>query len=430
MHGPIVNRAGKGRSDCVGQQVEWLHTNPPGRKREQIMQPIDTGRREYPLSGSMRGFLIVFGTIFEGFSVFLVYISLTKPNSESLLYLTIVPILMGIYLLASALRSRLVIDGTHLEVRGAFTEKTADLNEIEGFRTISSRNGSYWQLQRKDGRGTITLQKSYDCDGVRAWLQQMPDLDERDRKALLEQIEQSQELGATPEERLAALNKAKQLNYGFMAVAIAAALGFGLGSTSVHLPSAIVLALLPPVLVYLVRSQPLLYAVFKPKRDPRTDLGIAFVACGLGLIYGNSSLQFVERFSLLEYAGLVGGLFCAGIYSAARKNPQFWGAMISMLFIAGAYGYGLAAAADTVADRSTPASYTATVEGKHESHGRSTTYYLDLGPWGPMQGANSLSVSSSTYDTSSTGEQVCLELHPGVLHVQWYQMVACAGMEQ
>jgi hypothetical protein len=394
------------------------------------MQAINTGRQEYPLGGWQRGFSLVLGTIFEGFGAFLVYISLTKPNLGSLLYIAIASFAFGIFLLATALRSRLVIDGSRVEVHYGFSEKTADLSEIEGFRTVSTRNGSFWQLKLKEGRGTITVQKSYDCDGVRAWLQQIPDLDERDRKALLDQIEQSQELGATPEERLAALNKAKKLSYGLTAVAIAAALSLSLGGASLRLPSAFVLALLPVVLIYLVRQGPLLYAVFKPKRDPRTDFSIAFMACGLGLIFGDSSLQFVERSSLLEYAGLVGVLFCAGIYSAARKNPQFWGAMIGMLFIAGAYGYGLAAAADTIPDRATPANYSVTVENKHESHGRSTSYYLDLGPWGPMRGPNSLSVPLSIYDAATIGDQVCLELRPGVLRVRWYQMVPCAGTGQ
>jgi hypothetical protein len=395
-----------------------------------MMQAIDTGRQEYPLSGWQRGVTLVIGTISVGAGAFIVYLSLTKPKSEPLLYLAIVFFPLGIYLLAMALRSRLVIDGTRFEVRYAFTEKTADLSEIEGYRTISTRNGSFWQLKLKEARGTISVQKSYDCDGVRAWLAQIPDLDERDRQALLEQIEQNQELGATPGERLAALNRAKQLNYGLSAVAIAAALGFGLGGAALHLPMAILLALLPAALIYLVHSKPLLYAIFKPKRDPRTDLGIAFMACGIGLIFGESSLHFVEKISLLEYVGLVVLLFCAGIYSAARKNPQFWGAMIGMLFLASAYGYGLAAAADTVTDRSTPATYTARVESKHESHGRSTSYYLDLGAWGPMQGTNSLSVSDSNYENTSIGDQVCLELHPGVLHVQWYTMVECAGTAQ
>ena len=151
------------------------------------------------------------------------------------------------------------------------------------------------------------------------------------------------------------------------------------------------------------------------------------MVCGLGLIIGNTNLHFVETGRLVEYAVMVGLLCCAGIYPAARRNPQFWGAMFGMLFVAGAYGYGLAATADTLPDPSTPAGYATTVQGKHQTGGRSTSYYLDLAPWGPMQWPNDLSVGRSMYTRTSVGAVVCLEVHPGLLRVQWYRFVACAG---
>jgi hypothetical protein len=336
-----------------------------------------------------------------------------------------IPLAIGGYLIVLVLRSRLVIDATHIGVRRAFAEKTADVSEIEGFRTIGTRNGSFWQLKLKGGRGSVSVQKSYDCDGLRAWLAQIPDLDERDRKAVLDEIEKSEEHGAMPEDRLAKLAAAKQLNFALSGLAIAAAIAFGLGGARLHLPAAMVLALLPAVLIYLVHREPLLYAILKPKRDPRTDLGIAFIVCGLGLSLGNRDGHFVEMPILLEYAALVALLCCAGIFSSARRNPQFLGAMALMLFVAGAYGWGLVATADVVLDKSAPASYTTAVQDKHESRGRSTSYYLELAPWGPLQ-RNDVRVSRTTYEGASIGDPVCLELRPGVLHVQWYQVVACA----
>ena len=390
---------------------------------------MDAATHEYRMRGWQRGFYLLLGLVISGIGI-VGALALSKERDQtSLLFLILLPLVLGVYLLATALRSRLVIDGSRVAVRYAFTQKTADLSEIEGYRTVSTRNGSYWQLKLKEGRGTITVQKSFDCDGVRQWLQQIPDLDERDREALLDAIEQNQELGATPEERLAALRRARNWNIVLSAIAIAAAFAFALGSDQLHLPSAIVLALLPLALVYLLRRAPLLYAMFKPKRDPRTDLSLALMACGLGLIFGNDGIHFVEMPSLFEYAGLVGLLCCAAIFSPARQNPQFWGAMIGMLMIAGAYGWGLAATIDSLADHSPPAGYTAMVQGMHQTHGRSTSYYLDLPPWGPIQSPNHLSVGYGMYRRTSIGDQVCLEVHSGALRVQWYRMVACPEMQ-
>jgi hypothetical protein len=393
------------------------------------MQAIDTGRQEFRMGTGSRTGLLILGVVFGGFGAVIAFLAAAHSSAGVGILVCLIPLALGCYLIASALRSRLVIEGSRMEVRGAFNEKTADLSEIEGYRTIASRNGSYWQLRLKDGR-SITVTKSFDCDGVRAWLAQIPDLDERDRKAVLDEIEQNQELGATPEERLARLAGARRMNIGLSALAIVAALAFCFGGAQLHVPSAIVLAAIPAALIYLVHRDPLLYAIMKPKRDPRTDLSIAFIASGLGLLFGNHSVHFVETTVMLEYAGLIALVCCAGIYSAARRNPQFWGAMIGMLIFAGMYGWGLAAAADSVPDKSAPASYTTTVVNKHESHGRSTSYYLDLAPWGPMQRPNDLSVSYSVYRDTAIGDPVCLELRPGALRVQWYQLVECSGSGQ
>jgi len=382
------------------------------------------------MKGWLKGVYLLFGLFCMGFGIVVANLLAQQKNYPLAALMGLLTLPLALYFLALALRSRLVIDGTRVEVHYAFTEKTADLSEIEGYRTISTRNGSYWQLKLKEGRGTISVSKSFDCEGVRAWLAQIPNLDERDRKAVLDEIEQNQELGATPEERMAKLAGAKQLNYGLMGLAIVAALGFGMGGATWRLPSAMVLAVVPVALIYLAHSEPLLYTIIKPKRDPRSDVTIAFLVSGFGLIFGNHGAHFVETPKLLEYAGLAGLLCCTGIYAAARKNAQFWGAMIGMLFIAGMYGWGLAAAADTVPDKSAAVSYTTTVVNKHVTHGRSTSYYLDLAPWGPMQGRNEVSVSSSTYQSTAIGEQVCLELRPGVLRVQWYRLVACNGSGQ
>jgi hypothetical protein len=120
-------------------------------------------------------------------------------------------------------------------------------------------------------------------------------------------------------------------------------------------------------------------------------------------------------------------LCCAGVFSSARRNSELLGTAAALLFFTAVYGWGLAATADAVLDKSAPGSYATTVQGMHESHGRSTSYYLELAPWGPIQRLNNVSVSRTTYEGAFIGELVCLELRPGALRVEWYQVVACTG---
>ena len=161
-----------------------------------------------------------------------------------------------------------------------------------------------------------------------------------------DKIEKNQKLDATPEDRLAS---AKELNVALLALAIAAAVTFGLGGW-LHLLAAVVLALLPGVLIYLVHREPSLYAIFKPKRNPRTDLGLAFMICGLGLIFGARDVHFIDVPTLLVYAALVALLCCAGVFSSVRRSSELLGATVAILLVAGANGWGLAATADAVLD--------------------------------------------------------------------------------
>jgi hypothetical protein len=86
--------------------------------------------------------------------------------------------------------------------------------------------------------------------------------------------------------------------------------------------------------------------------------------------------------------------------------------------------------ANTFNDQSKASTYQVSVTGKHSTSGRSTSYYLRLAPWGPIQEPNQLSVTSSIYRGIEAGDQVCLGLHEGRLHLAWYQLTDCPAEPQ
>jgi hypothetical protein len=364
--------------------------------------------------------------VFGLFMTYTLWVRSASQDSSLILVMMLIPVVLGVYLVALAVRSKLIIDGNQVEVHYAFRERSADLSEIEGFRTVSTRNGSYWILQLKGNLGKITISKSFkEDDDLRAWFQQMTDLDERDRGVLLQKIQQDQELGATPEDRLAALKRAKQWNIVLSGAAIAAAIGFFLGDQTLRVPFAAVLALVPAVLVYLVSKQNLLYALFKPKKDPRTDVGIGLMISGFGLLLVNQNSQFVSMLPILPYIVLIVLVCLVSLAGTIRGNPRFWGSMIGVVFFCGLYGFGVVACWDKMLDKSKPETYAVSVTGKHISSGsRSTTYYLELEPWGPETSQNNLDVSRGVYESIETGDSVSLELRSGALHAAWYRLVS------
>jgi hypothetical protein len=191
------------------------------------------------------------------------------------------------------------------------------------------------------------------------------------------------------------------------------------------MPSAVALALTPAALLLLMQRSPLLYAIFKKKADPRADLGVALMISGIGLAFRVSDVEFVSMQPLLLLIVPVALVYTAAFYSAVRKNSNITATLLGLLFIAGAYSFGLAIVADTLLDSSKSTTYIVPVTGKHISSGRSTTYYLNLAPWGPLQEPNRISVSSSFYNDTQQGDQICLGLHLGRLNAPWYQLADC-----
>jgi hypothetical protein len=152
-------------------------------------QQADAMMRVYRMKWWKRGIYLVVGAALVGNGVFFCFVVLRHAvhfwNVAGVYGLigalsTSAMMATGTSILAIPLRSKLVINGTQIELSGLLSERTANLSEIRGFRTDPF--GSI-RIFLRDGRSKITISSSIDTDDdFRAWLQQLPDLDERDRK--------------------------------------------------------------------------------------------------------------------------------------------------------------------------------------------------------------------------------------------------------
>ncbi len=333
----------------------------------------------------------------------------------------------GVYALAWAFRSKLAIDGTRIDVRTAFGDRTAELQDIEGYRTISTRYGSVKRLQLKNGDRAITVSNDFETDGeFSEWMRKLPDLDDRDRASLLDEIKEQRDLGATPEERLGKLANAKSIGIFAIVVAVALALAVSFGEPLLQLPAGLLLAAAPAIVFLMIQRSPLLYTIFKRKADPRADLAFVLMAASLGFLFADRNIHLVSMQSLLPEMLLLAALYLAPLWISRQDNTPLINRVISLLIFAGIYSYGVAVSADSFLDTRPPAPFRATVLQKRVFHGRSTSYALYLAPWGPIPTTNRLNVTSNFYDRTQIGDSVCLDLHPGSLHAQWFMQVDCA----
>jgi hypothetical protein len=391
-------------------------------------QHVDATRHEYGIKTWLKMFYLLIGIMLIVFSAVgcVTYAYAAGSNTLALL-MPLIFIAVGIYVFALASRSRLVIEGTRIQVQHAFREQSAEVSGIEGFRTVSSRSGSIMQILLKDGLGTISVPSYFDTDDFfRKWTAQITDLDKTGRDALLEQISRQEDLGATPEERLQALPTARTWGVFLLIVSIAAVVALFVPNLVPRLPVVVILALVPAAVILLVLRSPLLYTVFKPKSDPRAELSYALMASSFGLIIPIGGLHLVSMQPLMFLMVPVGLAYSAALYFTAQNNAPNAGKLLLLLMLAGFYSYSLSVAADTLEDSSQVTRYTASVIGKRISSGRSRSYILLLAPWGPVEKTNQISVSYTTYNQTVLGDQVCLNLHAGLLHVPWYQQVSCS----
>lgn len=333
----------------------------------------------------------------------------------------------GIYILAWAFRSRLVFDGMRIEVRNAFGERSADIHEVEGYRTISTRYGTQKQLRLKNGAGSLTISNDFETDAeFNVWLRHLPDLDKTDRETLLDEIKREESLGTTATERMGALATAKTLAIFSVVVVVALAIVLNFADPMLRLPAGVLLALAPLAVLMMVRRSPLLYTIFKRKADPRADLAFVLMVTSFAFLLCNRGIHIVSVQPLLPMMVALAAFYLTPIFFSKWDGTNVFGRVVGLLFFAGLYGFSVSVAADGLLDSTTPAAYRATVTDKRESHGRSTSYILYLAPWGPFEKTNRLGVGSSFYRRTMIGGQVCLDLYPGTLHAPWYRQVDCA----
>jgi hypothetical protein len=124
---------------------------------------------------------------------------------------------------------------------------------------------------------------------------------------------------------------------------------------------------------------------------------------------------------------LIALVLVAAPFGTLGQGGSVPGRIFALLFFVGFYGYGFTVVLNTQSDHGPRQSYRTLVTGKHTSSGRSTSYILELAPWGPMQKMNTISVSSREYGQATEGDSVCFALHPGALHIAWYVQRDCTG---
>lgn len=355
-------------------------------------------------------------------------LSVSVTSSKSVLasgVLIAVVLPFGLFFIGEAVRFRLVVDDQSLTVTHVFSSRSVLLDEIAGYRKGSK--GTIW-LDLKSGGRALTVSNSMERqEEFLQWLKERyPDRDVQLALEIKEEVLHDERFGGTEEERAAKLARARKLMIYFM-FAPTLLLWVAIKPQPFRLLMVTLLAI-PVLAVWLTWYYKGILQVFIYTQRPYPSLlfGIigvevaALVAIirvyNIYLFDGHSWLLLIACSVILAFAWAVA---CRAALAGKKNRVVAYG---GMLLLAGIYSYNALVFFNCSYDTHSPEKWIVGIDRKHVQHGRNSSYWLHLSPWGRYQNGMSLSVESSFYRSVSTGDTVDVLLHPGQFGIQWYEI--------
>ena len=162
------------------------------------------------------------------------------------------------------------------------------------------------------------------------------------------------------------------------------------------------------------------------RHDVRADLFLAFMVpsavLALRSLWDFEFLGWTPILKLTIVASMILTLLVAGTDRGMRERR--W-ALLAFLFLSFFYSFGGLAQTNALLDHSEGRLFEVPVLTKRISSGKSTTYYFQVGPWGPRTEPNEVSVSRSLYQGTRVGQNICVWLRKGSLGLPWFVVGAC-----
>jgi hypothetical protein len=398
-----------------------------------LMPSDDHSRREYRIKPLHRGIpIFIFAIVLTLFALSGLH---GVHDTGSLFALGGFLMFLCIVLVWPALRSRLVLEGSRIEARSGFRTVSADRSEIEGTRRMRDRYRQWTQVYLKQNRGSFRVSDSFDCrNDLLHWLEGVPDLDQVEADKITRQLESDSLPGEAEADARDRLAQAKRVVIGLAVVEVLAAIAVLARYAPVQDASLVLVLLMPPAGIWLLLRNPLLYTIFKRKPDPRVGVGILVLAPGF-LFFpffkaDQGVAQFLDPGPLFQLGFVVFAIYLALLIRFAWKTPTKFGSILSLILCGAFYSAGVARTVDTLPDRSAARSYQSVIANMHTVRGKSTSYYLTLGEWGPPGYRGDVEVSPHFYGSMRIGDTVCTSLHGGFLHAPWYTLSQCPNYDQ
>ncbi|HSZ35178.1 MAG TPA: hypothetical protein VK772_17815 [Puia sp.] len=366
----------------------------------------------------------LYGFVGIVFFIFFIFILATVNDHNSMIgfLLSVLALAGSVLIFVNLSRRSIVITGQTIIATSLFSRKQLDLDEIKGCRIEPKI--IYIEPTSEDNP-TIRIGNYIDfknSEQLAAWCRQhFKDLNALDLEKEQNDAMNNPELGTSEQERTRTLKKSRNLAYTYVG------LGLLLSFMMIFFQSGVGIALLIiyPVLGILVMatSRGTIKFLSNTKRSISKHIEIGLFMPGfLLLITSFVKFNIVESGQLMLRAIAVSAVLFLLLYKTGinRSMGAIPGQVFFMIVFVLIYGFGSIRQINCAFDHSKAEFYDAVVRGRRISRGRSTSYYLRLTPWGPVDNQEETEVRRNFYNKTEVGDTVQVNLKKGLLNIPWY----------
>ncbi len=384
--------------------------------------------KSYSLAPGWKIFIIVFCIIIMGAGVagfIYAFFHSTDPTATMLVSIASgLAIIAGIWMIVETIVSKIILGEDYIRSITLFTKRELLFSQIKGY----SQDENYIYLAPVSN--DLKRIKVYIYMGanreLRQWIERrynnltLSMADQTMREVMLDE-----RYGSGRKERKLLFEKARRDATVINITSCIAAGGIFIQQVSFY---AVILAIIAPwiAIAYMYYYKGLI-AIDTYKNSPLPSNFIAVCAPSFILfITGGININVQDATNIWLPAIAIGflmGLFLVvtAIRGALSTNrTATWAAAFLYLFFIPVYSYGTVLSLNTRLDDSRPAYFETEVLSKHVSKGKSTSYHLQLAPWGPVHNTEDVRVGKDFYFRTDLNSKVGIALKKGWLDIPWF----------
>lgn len=387
--------------------------------------------KEYKMAKGWAIFIYIFAPVLIGvfaMPILMYFIPSWRNGETAQFFAFAIPIsliMMGVMVAAvvDAATGELTINEEDIRIKHVFLKRQLQVSDIKGFRI----DDKYTYLEPKT-KVHKRIKISHYFAKKEEWtgwiVDHFPDLDYEEAEESFQEVLQDNKFGFTEQERLEQFDKVKRvttiLNW---AGGIAAAWAFFWPQPyEIAILAVAIIPLLALVALKLYRG---LIRIDEKKNSAFPSVFAALFFPAIVLM-----LRTLIDYNIFEHKQvwiLVGpiaiGLTALMLIGQSefdwQKRRDIFSALVLVL-LAFVYAYGLVLSTNCTFDYRSAASFESQILNKSISRSKTTSYYLELAPWGPQPNVDKAEVDRETYEQLEVGDTVEVLFLKGRWGIPWY----------